>query len=715
MKDIGNTKAQLTDEVRSLRQKIAELEARVTERKQAEGKLKESEENYRNLIETSPYTIFVHVDQKILFMNPAGLELLGAHNSSEIIGKSILDFTHPDYLEVIKRRQELLKKGDAPRNEYFKAIRLDGSVIDVEIAAARRMTYQGKSAILSTLHDVTDRLKAEERAEHLILVLRAIRNVNQLITKEKDRDKLLKGACDNLVETRGYSSAWIALLDESGKLVAHTESELGKSFLPMVEYLKRGQLPACGQRALKQSKAVVIEDPVSTCADCPLSSNYAGRSAAIVRLEYEGKVYGLLSVSAPRELATDVEELGLFYEVATDIAFALYNIELEEQRKQAEELIEKSRTQYRDIVNNSLLGMAVYVPGQPVVFTNKRMTEITGYSVEELESPDFNFMVLFTEEDQRLITANIKRRFTGEYIPPYESMLISKTGDRKWVLIYNINTEYEGESAIQVQLLDISERKQAEKELEKHREHLEELVKERTKELVDAQEKLVRSEKLAVLGQLAGGMGHELRNPLGAIKNAAYFLNMALEEPEPEVKETLDILEKEVATSERIISSLLGFARPKPPIRRKVDINEVIQEALYHVTVPKNVKVVTQPGESLPAILADPDQLGQAFSNIIVNGIQAMPEGGQLAVKSEASNQEWVTISFADTGVGIPKENLQKLFEPLFTTKAKGIGLGLAVTRTLVEGHSGTIKAQSKVGKGSTFTVRLPIGGEKEK
>jgi signal transduction histidine kinase len=170
-----------------------------------------------------------------------------------------------------------------------------------------------------------------------------------------------------------------------------------------------------------------------------------------------------------------------------------------------------------------------------------------------------------------------------------------------------------------------------------------------------------------------------------------------------------------VATSERIISSLLDFARPKPPIRHKVDINEVIQGALYHITVPENVKVVTQLDESLPTILADPDQLGQVFSNIIINAIQAMPEGGQLAVKSEASNQEWVTISFADTGVGIPKRNLKKLFEPLFSTKAKGIGLGLAVTRTLVEGHGGTVKSQSKVGKGSTFTVRLPIDGEKEK
>ncbi|MCD6359139.1 MAG: GAF domain-containing protein [Dehalococcoidia bacterium] len=97
---------------------------------------------------------------------------------------------------------------------------------------------------------------------------------------------------------RGYASAWIALLDESGKLATYAESGLGKSFLPMVEHLKRGEMPACGQRALKQSEAVVTEDPASTCTDCPLSSNCAGRSAAGVRLEYDGEVYGLLSVGS---------------------------------------------------------------------------------------------------------------------------------------------------------------------------------------------------------------------------------------------------------------------------------------------------------------------------------------------------------------------------------------------------------------------------------
>ena len=207
---------------------------------------------------------------------------------------------------------------------------------------------------------------------------------------------------------------------------------------------------------------------------------------------------------------------------------------------------------------------------------------------------------------------------------------------------------------------------------------------------------------------LAGGVSHELRNPLGAIKNAAYFLNMVLEKPEPEVKESLKILEKEVATSERIISSLLDLSRPRSPIRRKVDINDLVQGALSRSSIPENIEVVHQPDEALPVILADPDQLIQVFQNIILNAAQAMPEGGRLSLGSEVPGPEWVTVSITDTGVGIPEENLGKLFEPLFTTRARGMGLGLAVIKALVEGHGGRIEVESEVGKGSTFKVRLP-------
>ena len=270
----------------------------------------------------------------------------------------------------------------------------------------------------------------------------------------------------------------------------------------------------------------------------------------------------------------------------------------------------------------------------------------------------------------------------------------------------------------------VRNRKRAEKALKEYSEQLEEMVLERTQELHNAQESLIRKEKLAVLGQLAGGVAHELRNPLAVIKNAAYCLNLVLEEPDVEIREMLEILDKQVGTADKIISSLLDFARTRPPIRRKVDVNDVVRETLSRTPLPDapRVEVVLELDEDLPPILADPDQLVQVFGNLVRNGVQAMSQGGQVTIKTSeecrgdpGGRPEWVTVSVADSGAGISEENLKKIFEPLFTTKAKGIGLGLALVKTLVEGHGGTIGVESQVGEGSTFTVRLPIVERKEK
>ncbi len=211
------------------------------------------------------------------------------------------------------------------------------------------------------------------------------------------------------------------------------------------------------------------------------------------------------------------------------------------------------------------------------------------------------------------------------------------------------------------------------------------------------------------MGKLAGGLGHELRNPLGAIKNAVYLLNMVIERPEPEIKETLEIIEKEVGISERVIASLLDFARPKPPTQHIVDINHVVREVLSRVPVPENVELAEELSETLPTISADPDHFAQVFGNLTLNAMQAMSEGGRLLVKSEAPSPEMVTVSFTDTGQGMDEATLGRVFEPLFTTKAKGIGLGLALSKMLVEANGGTIDVLSAVEKGSTFTVKLPV------
>ena len=391
----------------------------------------------------------------------------------------------------------------------------------------------------------------------------------------------------------------------------------------------------------------------------------------------------------------------------------VHQVELElqnEELRRTQRELELSRDRYLDLYDFAPVGY--FTVSETELILEANLTAATMLGLERgrlIKQPLTRFIA---SEDQDVYYLHRKQLFETQEPQVGELRMVRKDGSRFWArLEAAVALDREGQAVCRAAMSDITERKRAEEELKEYSERLEEMVEERTQELREAQEELLRKEKLAVLGQLAGGVGHELRNPLGAIKNAAYFLNMVLEEPDPEVKETLEILDKEVGTSERIISSLLDFARPKPPIRRKVDVNDVVQDALSRTTVPENVEVVSQLDEALPTILADPDQLAQVFGNLILNGAQAMPEGGQLVVKSEVLSREWVAVSITDSGVGIPEENLEKIFEPLFTTKAKGIGLGLALVKTLVEGHGGRIEVRSEVGKGSTFTVRLPRAG----
>jgi PAS domain S-box-containing protein len=263
---------------------------------------------------------------------------------------------------------------------------------------------------------------------------------------------------------------------------------------------------------------------------------------------------------------------------------------------------------------------------------------------------------------------------------------------------------------------DISASKKAEESLRDYNLRLEVAVEERTHQLQDTQEQLVRQEKLAVLGQLAGGVGHELRNPLSVINNAVYYLKLVQPDAEEKVRQHLAMIEQEVHTAEKIISDLLDFARIKSVDREPTSVPDLVQNVLTRYPVSASVQVKIELPPHLPQVFADPRQVEQVLGNLVVNACQAMvstsstkgvPKGSRLTLTA-TRKEKMVAIAVQDTGVGIPPENMAKLFEPLFTTKAKGIGLGLAVSRKLAEANEGRIEVESEPGKGSTFTLYLP-------
>lgn len=245
-------------------------------------------------------------------------------------------------------------------------------------------------------------------------------------------------------------------------------------------------------------------------------------------------------------------------------------------------------------------------------------------------------------------------------------------------------------------------------------EELESRVEERTRELREAHEELVRKERLALVGQLAGGVGHELRNPLGAIGNTAYYLRMRLgQAADAKVQKHLEILEGEVRRANKIVTDLLDFSRVKQPNRMAAQLNSIIADVLSRQPRPEAIPVILDLADPLPTVQVDPDQVGQVLLNLILNGIEAMPNGGTLTIRTAAERGD-VVAQVSDSGTGIEPENLEKIFQPLFTTKTKGIGLGLAVSRRLAEANGGRLVVSSRPGAGSTFTLAFPPAGREE-
>lgn len=249
-------------------------------------------------------------------------------------------------------------------------------------------------------------------------------------------------------------------------------------------------------------------------------------------------------------------------------------------------------------------------------------------------------------------------------------------------------------------------------EVKSFSEELERKVIERTKELQEAQEQLIQSEKLASIGQLAAGVAHELNNPISVMLGFSQAILRKLTEDDP-LRKPLATIEREGLRCKGIIQNLLDFARRSKPSLQPTNVNEVLEAAcalIEHQISLDNVVVTKGYDPHLPQVLADANQLQQVFVNIIINARDAMPRGGTLRLITRSLGDE-VHIIFSDTGIGIPPENIKRIFDPFFTTKevGQGTGLGLSVSYGIVEQHGGTIEVKSEVGVGTTFIVKLPV------
>jgi len=215
-----------------------------------------------------------------------------------------------------------------------------------------------------------------------------------------------------------------------------------------------------------------------------------------------------------------------------------------------------------------------------------------------------------------------------------------------------------------------------------------------------------RAQRLAAIGQVAGGIAHELRNPLNVVKTSAYFLLNAKSPAPAKVAEHLERIERHISRADGVITALSSFAKMPVPNLRPFSVRQCVEEALESNPVSNRVKVVIDCDVSLPSALADINQIRIVFGNLIRNASDAMPDGGQLDIQGKLDGDK-VAVIFSDRGVGISPEDLNRIMEPLYSTKARGLGLGLAIVRAVLDKNKGTLHAVSALGQGSAFTVKL--------
>lgn len=388
-------------------------------------------------------------------------------------------------------------------------------------------------------------------------------------------------------------------------------------------------------------------------------------------------------------------------------------IDVTAQKELIDEL-SRSEQNYREIFNSTSDAIFIHdaETGQ-VIDVNQAMLDMFNCSYEE--ALDSNFEVFsrgeypYTINESKLNLQEAREK--GSCTFEWHSR--KKTGELFWTDVYLRSAMVGNQYRILAAVRDISDRKAAEDELAKYRVHLEELVTERTAQLEAAQEELVQKGRLAVLGQLTATVSHEIRNPLGTVANALYLLKDALGgEEHAHLARPLLLAERNVERCDNIISDLLDFSRQRKIQREPLLIDRWLAELLDELSFPEEVKCCRSLA-SQAAVLADSERLRRAMLNVITNALQALNEtqnpNKTLEIRTRITGDR-CEIQVRDNGLGMSEEIMARIFEPMFSTKNFGVGLGVPIIQNILKGHGGGVKYHSEVGKGTTVTMWLPLG-----
>ncbi|MCJ7423228.1 PAS domain S-box protein [Candidatus Bathyarchaeota archaeon] len=661
---------------------------------------------------------------RIIFTN-SGWEQMHGYEKDESLGKNLSAIQDKPLQKTGTAPKTLLSEGSWTRE--INHSKKDGTVFPALTTMSLLKDIEGKPlATLTISRDITERKRTERilreseaRYRDLSARLESLMRSSAVMLRTVDLRKRLKAIAE-AVHEQGWGRVVISLRDENLNTIDVVTAGLSsREEIYLMEHQSPGHVWRERLGSLFERYRIgdfyylpwndpLVQDQFKNVLPSKVSKkeviDWNPDDLLYIPLQLPtGQVVGIMSMDdpasgrrptkdslAPIELfahqaAAAIENARLVQELnQAKNQLSEYSTRLEEKVEEKATDLRRSEEKLRSMIAASPDAMFAVDLNGNIIECNDQLWKMHGYSSGK-EVMGKNCLELVPKRDHSKIREFMKLIMKQGSIRNRECAFLTKYGHEfaGEISASLIQTETGGPTGFVAITKDLTERKQMEQQL-------------------------LKSEKFAAIGELATMIGHDLRNPLTGINNATYYLKTRYgARLDSKGMEMLELTEKCIEYSNKIVDDLLEYSRDIRLDTTIVTLRSMIEDSLSILAIPKTIQVVNLT-KNKPMVKVDPGRLKRAFINIIKNAIDAMPRGGTLTIRNRISNDN-VEFLFVDTGMGMPKDLIEKLFTPLFTTKAKGMGFGLAICKRIVEAHGGKITVASSIGKGTTFTVTIPI------
>jgi PAS domain S-box-containing protein len=693
------------------------------ERRHIQDELADNQEKFHAISASALEAIILTTETgKISYWNPAAERIFG-YAKEEAANRKVIELIVPKRFRK-KTVRELGSFKDARNTSLISkrelvAVRKDGTEFQAEVSASS-LRIKGELHFMAMIRDISERkqientmLQREEEYRNASQKLAGLMRSSATMLHTADLRERLKTIAD-AVQEQGWARVVISLKDENlnttdvvtAGITPEEEQYLRehqttgpiwrKRLSSMFERFRLGEfyyLPWTDPLVRRQFKYVI---PSKVPRKATVDWDPDDLLYVPLRLP-NGLVVGIMSMDDPKDGRRPTQDslapLELF---AHQAAVAIENARLIQQVKEyaqhLEEKVEertkdlrKSEEQTRSIFSASPDAITVTDLNGNIIECNEQTLRMHEYTSKQ-ELIGQSFLKLIVERDHEKAVENLKKTLEQGQMKNTEYVLTTKSGREFPAELSSSIVMDASHNPLRIVTIteDITERKSMERQL-------------------------FRSERLAAIGELAGMVGHDLRNPLTGIAGATYYLKTKYgSELDERAKEMLSIIRKDIEYSNKIINDLLEYSKEARLELMATNPHAIVRDAITLARIPRKIRLIDFTRDE-PRITVDVDKLKRAFVNMIKNAVDAMPRGGTLTITNEIGSDGKVKFMFKDTGVGMTKQVASKVFTPLFTTKAKGMGFGLAICKRNVEAHGGSITVKSRLGKGTTFTVTIPV------